>query len=519
MKYLCFALVILLLFSLVACTNAGDRGAGDVYPNDTSGTGSITGEDSYFFEERTATGINLDKIFSFEKNGDEVTLIGLSFDRTLDNISVKAFSMDLDGRIVDENTLNTGGRVPSTAGVAPTGMVWLLFVDWEHDDDDKISLEGVNLEAYDNSGNHVKSVVLDLPGISDDDLTPEVYLIIGEDGYFYVCFEGLIMQGFSGVFDENGTLLFDFTESDERKTRSIAKMPDGRVSALQMVMTMENAGASPVIKIIDADNKKYAAEVLYLSFGSSNWWEVFFANGYDGYDLLRCEKTVIYGVCHETGDLEVLAKYDVNYTFQDIHKFAVISSGNILKLDHSTTLGITVMKYTKTDAPIHTDKTKLVLGVFFSNDMISRTVSDFNKLSPKYEIEIKEYMGQRGVDFIGALDAYNLDLITGNIPDITAIHIIASMPLRSYFDKGVFADLYEFFDADPDINREDYVDSVLKALETDGKLYTMAPSFEIDTLIGKKSVVGADMGWTWDEFFALLDKNPEAMPISLSRQS
>ncbi|MDR2572496.1 MAG: hypothetical protein LBD23_19675, partial [Oscillospiraceae bacterium] len=39
------------------------------------------------------------------------------------------------------------------------------------------------------------------------------------------------------------------------------------------------------------------------------------------------------------------------------------------------------------------------------------------------------------------------------------------------------------------------------------------------TLIGKKSVVGADMGWTWDEFFALLDKNPEAMPISLSRQS
>ncbi|MDR2571682.1 MAG: extracellular solute-binding protein, partial [Oscillospiraceae bacterium] len=322
-----------------------------------------------------------------------------------------------------------------------------------------------------------------------------------------------------GVFDENGALLFDFTESDGRATRSIAKMPDGRVSVLQMVMTMENAGASPVIKIIDADNKKYADEVLYLDFGTSNWGEIFFVTGYEGYDLLRCEITVIYGVCHDTGDLEVLAKYDKNYTFPDIHKYAVISSGNILKLDHSSTRAISVMKYTKTDAPIHTDKTKLVLGVFFSTEMINRTVSDFNKINPDYEIEIKEYMGERGVDFIGALDAYNLDLITGNIPDITSIHIVASMPLQSYFDKGVFVDLYELFDADPDIGREDFVDSVLKALETDGKLYTMAPSFEITTLIGKKSVVGADMGWTWDEFFALLDKNPEAIPISISRES
>ncbi|MDR2570889.1 MAG: hypothetical protein LBD23_11450, partial [Oscillospiraceae bacterium] len=125
-KYLCFSLIILLLFSLVSCTNTDDAGGMDSSGVDSSGMGIITGEENYFSEERTATGINLDKIFSFEKNGDEITLIGLSIDRTFDIVTVKAFSFDLDGNLISEDILNTGSRVPSAAGVAPDGMVWLL---------------------------------------------------------------------------------------------------------------------------------------------------------------------------------------------------------------------------------------------------------------------------------------------------------------------------------------------------------------------------------------------------------
>ena len=37
--------------------------------------------------------------------------------------------------------------------------------------------------------------------------------------------------------------------------------------------------------------------------------------------------------------------------------------------------------------------------------------------------------------------------------------------------KGALVDLYEFIDADEDINRDDFVQSILRAMEYDGKLY------------------------------------------------
>lgn len=48
------------------------------------------------------------------------------------------------------------------------------------------------------------------------------------------------------------------------------------------------------------------------------------------------------------------------------------------------------------------------------------------------------------------------------------------------------------------------------AFAVDGKLYSIAPGFEVMSLVGNPGVLGPEMGWTLDELLAVLDAQPEA---------
>lgn len=58
-------------------------------------------------------------------------------------------------------------------------------------------------------------------------------------------------------------------------------------------------------------------------------------------------------------------------------------------------------------------------------------------------------------------------------------------------EKGALADLYEFIDADSDISRDDFVQSILKAMEYKGKLYAVSPDFSLNTIVGKNHFWGS----------------------------
>lgn len=131
-------------------------------------------------------------------------------------------------------------------------------------------------------------------------------------------------------------------------------------------------------------------------------------------------------------------------------------------------------------------------------------VIDFNKNSSEYYAVVTEYAEKYPDDPVTRL---NNDIIAGKIPDIILLH--PNMPIDSYISKGFLADLYGFMDNDEAIKRTDYLDCVMKAYETNGKLYELVPSFSISTLVGKASVLGSEAGWTVDEFIAFAKKNPD----------
>lgn len=60
------------------------------------------------------------------------------------------------------------------------------------------------------------------------------------------------------------------------------------------------------------------------------------------------------------------------------------------------------------------------------------------------------------------------------------------------YAKGALCDLYEFIDNDSDISRDTYVNSVIKSMEVNGKLYEIPYDFYVESAIVKEKLWGDD---------------------------
>lgn len=156
---------------------------------------------------------------------------------------------------------------------------------------------------------------------------------------------------------------------------------------------------------------------------------------------------------------------------------------------------------TKQPAPENDRKEIVLAGDEYAIDtLIENEAVKFNNVSDDFYVTIKKY------DYDNT-DQLNMDLISGNIPDIF-ISDNAS-PMNSYISKGMFADMYEFMDSDPDISRSDFVQSFLKACETDGKLYRISDSFQIYTVLGKEKIFGSTPGMTYEQLTEIAAGYPD----------
>jgi len=152
------------------------------------------------------------------------------------------------------------------------------------------------------------------------------------------------------------------------------------------------------------------------------------------------------------------------------------------------------------------------------NIWLNERVALFNKTNPDYNIEVISYPYTDASDEEDARRRFIIDL-AHDPADI--IYLFSSswynstIPIQSYARKGLFADLYEIMDADPDFNKADYLPNIFKVLEIDGRLYDIFPAFMIDCILGKASDFneGEKPGWSIDEFISFLDRKSGAEHI------
>ncbi|MGI6335570.1 MAG: extracellular solute-binding protein [Eubacteriales bacterium] len=186
-----------------------------------------------------------------------------------------------------------------------------------------------------------------------------------------------------------------------------------------------------------------------------------------------------------------------------------------------------LMRLTKVPDEDVVAKRIITLGTTGLNYMTRRAVVAFNKSNEEYRIEVRDYSSYNGTivataamssgseieyDWEAGMKKFNNELIAGNIPDI--IQIDSNMPYASYVSKGLLADLYPFFEKDEEFNKSDFLENIFTSLETNGKLYSFTPGFNLYTVLGKSSLVGNTGSWTMDQMLALQSAHPDAKLFS-----
>ena len=144
------------------------------------------------------------------------------------------------------------------------------------------------------------------------------------------------------------------------------------------------------------------------------------------------------------------------------------------------------------------DKKVLVYAGFYIDSDVKQQIIRFNKKENEYRITIRDYSDYNtDDDYSAGLTKLNNDIIAGNIPDI--IQISSSMPIDSFVEKKLLADIDEYIKKDEELSKIEYMDNVFEAYRIKGKLYRVIPTYTVNTWVGKKSLIGNKTSWKMDE--------------------
>ena len=354
----------------------------------------------------------------------------------------------------------------------------------------KLDSTGTELLSVDISS--IASANLNWVGITAFHADDESNIIIGSGQTIY-------------VLDIDGNIKFTLNTEEFIHPGTFIRLSDGRVahrgwSNRQLIWTL---------RVIDTKSKEWGASIELPSSISG----VF--HGYDDYLVIFSDLTHLLAIDVETNEeIQILNWMASGIEQSGIDTILFLPDDRILfttttwvqdiagKLSRHTDL----MVFSKIPYDEAQEKTIITIATYAPH-IISAAVIEFNRTNALYRIEINE-IEQSFSALGGDLDKLALEIITGGGPDI--IHT-AYLPFQQWAGRGIFANLYEFIDADPRLSRSDFIESVISGFESNGKLFHMSPDFTIKTLIGHPDVVGNNTGWSVDDFKAVLDSTPQAM--------
>jgi hypothetical protein len=297
---------------------------------------------------------------------------------------------------------------------------------------------------------------------------------------------------------DTGKLVFQTAETiGQSFITDLVESPSGGIDALIYGLSANTDGIAELYNAIapiniesgmlgtqtpfPAEDKTFAGEgkYPYYTYNSSYLY---------GVNLDTNEKTIVANLL--TSDPAGLEIDDIVYASDT--EFAILASDMSTRLTGAYMLS----KLDPKDVP---DKKLVTVAALTTNYYADFYIKEFNRTNNEYQVELKKYATE-GLSEDDQLAAFNAEFAAGNIPDVLLID--SNMNYRSYVSKKMFIDLYPLLDKDDDISRDDLVQSVMKALETDGKLYSVTPHYYIGTFSGKTEIFGEKWGQSLAELKA-----------------
>ena len=200
-----------------------------------------------------------------------------------------------------------------------------------------------------------------------------------------------------------------------------------------------------------------------------------------------------------------------------VKRIATLADGRIVaRLEEDQGSGeLAVVKEVPRDQA--TEKETITLGVLQAgNSHLLRCISQFNRNSTDYRIEVREYYdtylasGQAEAKE-EARTALHMDISSGRCPDLL---VLEYDDLEAYAAKGLLEDLAPYLEEDGEL---ELADNVIEAYTFHGKLCALPGALQIRTLAGRTERLGElgdAAGWTLEEMMEFIDSNPDSTVFS-----
>lgn len=412
-------------------------------------------------------------------------------------------TVDLTIPVFRQTKENEYGGVQSGLMIDDEGNISFMSYQNSYDSETGESDEKGYLCKYDASGNEISKVDATTFVTQKEQQEEEMWLqnvLMDKEGNLYLNLYKCVR-----VISKDGNKLFDTEKlNTDNSWMNGMFLTNAGVPAVA-IYEYSNDTSKSIIKEIDINAKGFGKEydVTASNFGSNP------LSGSGDYLCYTTGDTGIKGLRADTlASEEVINLLNIGVDNSQINEFSVNEDGSFITTGytysgHSGTYTMNIIS--PIDPSEVKEKKVLSLGCFYLDWSVRSEVAKFNKESEDYVISVSSYSDSNDTsDWTAAMTKFNNEILAGNVPDI--LQISSQMSYDSLAAKGLFTDIYELIDNDPEFTKESFMPNVLTALEKDGKLYSICTSFEVSSYIAKKSIVGDKSSMTMDEAKAFVEK-------------
>ena len=447
-------------------------------------TGGETAKEFAYVPEYVNFDVSYDYLSSVTAAGDTLYLQGESWDEESGKQNVYLYAYDLLGGTNKEIPLNLGENASiSQIAVGSDGNLLAIINNYEYITDDsgeiidaKYTLELQTLSKNDGS-------VLDSKDISD---------IMGNQEYTYIQY--FCTDGQGNLYFTNGESLVYVTDKDLNKLCEIKidnwinNMAVSKEGTVYISCYGENGLE---FKPIDLNAKSLGTALT----GIDGYGNLAVATGVTKSFLLSdTDKVSLYNTADASKE-ELFQWLDVDINSNNIRYIGELSDGRIWAVsdaydgENNIHELVLVKKVKASEVP---QKEELTYGGLYLDYNIREQIIKFNKSNDKYRITFKAYGDE---DYEAGLTQFHADLTSANCPDIIDL---SQLDYSMYVNKGVLEDIYPYMEKNG-MKKEDYLENILGAYESEGKLYGIMPQFYVSTTMAKASKTGEISGWTLSE--------------------
>lgn len=322
----------------------------------------------------------------------------------------------------------------------------------------------------------------------------------------------MLMEDSVAVFGADGTYLCTIPLEGEGKGLLLGG--DGEVYAMTGG-TARGAAASSFAASSDGEKGRNKSTLVRLDKDGQTAEKL---AEHEGYQLCEGNEQFLYTLLNDEGlygvtsvgeaQVPIAVWAELGLAFNAPKKMFFMPEGKLLLQDRSVTVVLEPANPSEVKP-----KTAITMASVFRYSPFTDMVAAFNMSNDKYMIKLVDYSRNEELSDKEAIEALNLDIMSGNYPDLFDF---MGLPDSYYVDKGLLEDLYPYMDKDPDMAREDFI--ALDKLEKDGALYYAASQFYLDSAAGLWSRFGDSYGWSLEKYLEIQSQNSGEVMYNITKE-